>query len=52
MTYQVALGLATIPFYALDSSNYLDFDWRSVDWYTITNATSIWDNYLIQNANF
>ena len=52
MTYQVALGLATIPFYALDSSNYLDFDWSSVDWYTITNATFIWDNYLIQNANF
>lgn len=52
MAYQIALGLATVPFYALDSSNYMDFDWSSVDWYTITNATFIYSYYLRGNLNY
>ena len=49
MISQIAMSLATVPFYALDSSNYMYFDWSSVDWYTMTKVNHVYNSHLISN---
>jgi len=44
----VAQGLAVVAFFALDSSNYKDFDWTSVNWHSITDASFVYRIHLLK----
>lgn len=41
---QIAMYLSVIPFMQLNSANYMDFDWASVNWAGIAKASAEYDN--------
>ena len=46
---QIAMILSVIPFMDLNSANYMDFDWASVDWEGI-GTFSHYTSHLYENA--